>query len=151
MEEDPFGMDAYMAEREEKIRKAQEQQVSTRAMSGAAWRSKRREEFRLKCRTPCPRRASLYGASPVSRAPRFQNKKVSMQRRQLNEDQDRWEQNRMLTSGAVRRVGPDDDIEDEEEDKVRPWWSTTPVLARVMKRAILTPFPIFPPPARFNC
>ena len=43
---------------------------------------------------------------------------MSMQRRQLNEDQDRWERNRMLTSGAVQRVGPDEDMEDEEEDKV---------------------------------
>lgn len=41
-----------------------------------------------------------------------------MQRRQLNEDQERWERNRMLTSGAVQRVGPDEDVEDEDEDKV---------------------------------
>lgn len=46
-------------------------------------------------------------------------KKISAQRRQLNEDQERWERDRMLTSGAVQRVGPSEDIEDEEEDKVQ--------------------------------
>jgi len=46
-------------------------------------------------------------------------RKVSAQRQQLNEDQERWERSRMLTSGAVQRIGPDDDIEDEEEDKVQ--------------------------------
>jgi len=78
-----------------------------------------------------------------------------MQRRQLNEDQDRWEQNRMLTSGAVRRVGPDDDVEDEEEDKVRG--EAKPVFAKhqlrrpfiyfIFRRERLTP-PICALPAQ---
>ncbi len=44
---------------------------------------------------------------------------MSAQRKQLNEDQDRWERSRMLLSGAVQQIGPDDDLEDEEEAKVR--------------------------------
>lgn len=47
-----------------------------------------------------------------------QKKRISAQRRQLNEDQDRWETNRMLQSGAVQRVAGDDDIDLEEGDKV---------------------------------
>lgn len=39
-----------------------------------------------------------------------QTKRVSAQRRQLNEDQDRWETNRMLQSGAVQRVGALDEV-----------------------------------------
>ncbi len=31
-----------------------------------------------------------------------QQKRISAQRRQLNQDQERWETNRMLTSGAVQ-------------------------------------------------
>ena len=34
-----------------------------------------------------------------------QVKRISAQRRQLNQDQDRWETNRMLQSGTVQRVG----------------------------------------------
>jgi pre-mRNA-splicing factor ATP-dependent RNA helicase DHX38/PRP16 len=49
---------------------------------------------------------------------KFQGRKVSAQRRQLNEDQDRWETNRMLTSGAVQRLAMDDDIDDEETKHV---------------------------------
>ena len=45
-------------------------------------------------------------------------KRVSAYSRARNADQDRWEQNRMLTSGAVQRVGPLDEVEDEEEGKV---------------------------------
>lgn len=43
--------------------------------------------------------------------------KINAYRRARNADQDRWEQNRMLQSGAVQRVGPDDDIEEEEQGK----------------------------------
>lgn len=60
----------------------------------------------------CPNNLSI----PTSHI--CQATKVSAQRKQLNEDQERWERSRMLISGAVQRVGPDDDIEDEEEDKV---------------------------------
>lgn len=45
-------------------------------------------------------------------------KRISAQRRQLNQDQDRWETNRMLQSGTVQRVGQSDDFDDEEEGKV---------------------------------
>lgn len=51
-------------------------------------------------------------------ASKFQGRKVSAQRRQLNEDQERWETNRMLTSGAVHRVAPDDEVDDEESRRV---------------------------------
>lgn len=44
--------------------------------------------------------------------------KISAAKRARNADQERWEQNRMLQSGAVQRIGPDDDIEEEEEGKV---------------------------------
>ena len=49
---------------------------------------------------------------------KFQGRKISAQRRQLNEDQDRWETNRMLTSGAVHRVAPDEEVDDEESKRV---------------------------------
>ncbi|EDQ91715.1 uncharacterized protein MONBRDRAFT_19544 [Monosiga brevicollis MX1] len=52
----------------------------------------------------------LQLAKPVERINAF--------KRQRNADQDRWEQNRMLTSGAVQRVGPMDDDEDDDVGKV---------------------------------
>jgi len=45
-------------------------------------------------------------------------KRVSAQRRQLNADQDRWEANRMLVSGAVQRVGWEDEAMEDDEVKV---------------------------------
>jgi pre-mRNA-splicing factor ATP-dependent RNA helicase DHX38/PRP16 len=40
-------------------------------------------------------------------------------RSQSQRDSDRWEENRMLTSGAVQRVDPDADFEDDHEQKVQ--------------------------------
>ncbi|KAG7282469.1 hypothetical protein CRUP_000465, partial [Coryphaenoides rupestris] len=39
-------------------------------------------------------------------------KRISAQRRQINEDNERWETNRMLTSGVVQRLEVDDDFEE---------------------------------------
>jgi pre-mRNA-splicing factor ATP-dependent RNA helicase DHX38/PRP16 len=48
-----------------------------------------------------------------------QGKRISQQRRMLNEDQERWETNRMLQSGAVHRIAADDAEEEDEDTKVR--------------------------------
>jgi pre-mRNA-splicing factor ATP-dependent RNA helicase DHX38/PRP16 len=48
-----------------------------------------------------------------------QTERISAHRRQLNADQNAWEQNRMLTSGAVQRVGPQDMAEEEDENRVQ--------------------------------
>ena len=53
---------------------------------------------------------------------RTQQKKVSLRHQQYNRDNDRWETNRMLTSGIVQRSGyqvnPDDEDEDHDENRV---------------------------------
>ncbi|XP_063293889.1 pre-mRNA-splicing factor ATP-dependent RNA helicase PRP16 [Pelobates fuscus] len=46
------------------------------------------------------------------------HKRVSAQRRQINEDNERWETNRMLTSGVVQRLEVDDDFEEDNAAKV---------------------------------
>ncbi|XP_019863737.1 PREDICTED: pre-mRNA-splicing factor ATP-dependent RNA helicase PRP16-like, partial [Amphimedon queenslandica] len=45
-------------------------------------------------------------------------KRMSAQQRQLNKDNEKWETNRLLTSGIVQQVDVDDDFEDEAESKV---------------------------------
>ncbi|XP_041726202.1 pre-mRNA-splicing factor ATP-dependent RNA helicase PRP16 isoform X1 [Coregonus clupeaformis] len=45
-------------------------------------------------------------------------KRISAQRRQINEDNERWETNRMLTSGVVQRLEVDDDFEEDNAAKV---------------------------------
>lgn len=45
-------------------------------------------------------------------------KRMSAQQRQINKDNDKWETNRMLTSGVVQKVEYDDDFEDETVRKV---------------------------------
>ncbi|KAB0389514.1 hypothetical protein E2I00_003357 [Balaenoptera physalus] len=45
-------------------------------------------------------------------------KRISAQRRQINEDNERWETNRMLTSGVVHRLEVDDDFEEDSAAKV---------------------------------
>ncbi|KAE8608600.1 hypothetical protein XENTR_v10011542 [Xenopus tropicalis] len=46
------------------------------------------------------------------------SKRVSAQRRQINEDNERWETNRMLTSGVVQRLEVDEDFEEDNAAKV---------------------------------
>ncbi|KAG9475009.1 hypothetical protein GDO78_003458 [Eleutherodactylus coqui] len=46
------------------------------------------------------------------------HKRVSAQRRQINEDNERWETNRMLTSGVVQRLEVDEDFEEDNAAKV---------------------------------
>ncbi|KAH7948002.1 hypothetical protein HPB52_017605 [Rhipicephalus sanguineus] len=45
-------------------------------------------------------------------------KKVSAQQRQINKDNEKWETNRMLTSGVVLKVDVDNDFEEENEARV---------------------------------
>ncbi|CAL8243662.1 unnamed protein product [Lota lota] len=45
-------------------------------------------------------------------------KRISAQRRQINEDNERWETNRMLTSGVVQRLEVDEDFEEDNAAKV---------------------------------
>ena len=45
-------------------------------------------------------------------------KKMSAQQRQIHKDNERWETNRMLTSGVVHRLDFDEDFEDESGAKV---------------------------------
>ncbi|KAL8195159.1 UNVERIFIED_CONTAM: Pre-mRNA-splicing factor ATP-dependent RNA helicase PRP16 [Gekko kuhli] len=45
-------------------------------------------------------------------------KRISAQRRQINEDNERWETNRMLTSGVVHRLEVDEDFEEDNAAKV---------------------------------
>ncbi|NWZ55910.1 PRP16 helicase, partial [Haliaeetus albicilla] len=45
-------------------------------------------------------------------------KRISAQRRQINEDNERWETNRMLTSGVVHRIEVDEDFEEDNSAKV---------------------------------
>eukprot|EP00049_Salpingoeca_infusionum_P009535 m.161443 g.161443 ORF g.161443 m.161443 type:complete len:1244 (+) comp14363_c0_seq1:130-3861(+) len=44
--------------------------------------------------------------------------RINAYRRQRNEDQDRWEQSKMLQSGAVMKIGAEDEVDDEELAKV---------------------------------
>uniref|UniRef100_T1J2J4 RNA helicase n=1 Tax=Strigamia maritima TaxID=126957 RepID=T1J2J4_STRMM len=45
-------------------------------------------------------------------------KRMSAQQRQINKDNEKWETNRMLTSGVVQRVEVDDDFEEDSEARV---------------------------------
>uniref|UniRef100_A0A7N9ASE9 Pre-mRNA-splicing factor ATP-dependent RNA helicase PRP16 n=1 Tax=Mastacembelus armatus TaxID=205130 RepID=A0A7N9ASE9_9TELE len=45
-------------------------------------------------------------------------KRISAQKRQINEDNERWETNRMLTSGVVQRLEVDEDFEEDSAAKV---------------------------------
>ncbi|XP_065184258.1 pre-mRNA-splicing factor ATP-dependent RNA helicase PRP16-like [Sycon ciliatum] len=45
-------------------------------------------------------------------------KRISAQRRQINRDLEKWEENRMLTSGVVMRTNVDEDFEDEQAARV---------------------------------
>uniref|UniRef100_A0A8C7Y7P9 RNA helicase n=1 Tax=Oryzias sinensis TaxID=183150 RepID=A0A8C7Y7P9_9TELE len=45
-------------------------------------------------------------------------KRISAQKRQINEDNERWETNRMLTSGVVQRLEVDEDFEEDNATKV---------------------------------
>lgn len=45
-------------------------------------------------------------------------KRMSAQQRQINKDNDKWETNRLLTSGIVLRTDIDEDFEEESEAKV---------------------------------
>ncbi|KAJ8343832.1 hypothetical protein SKAU_G00311610 [Synaphobranchus kaupii] len=45
-------------------------------------------------------------------------KRISAHRRQINEDNERWETNRMLTSGVVQRLEVDEDFEEDNAAKV---------------------------------
>ncbi|XP_029464131.1 pre-mRNA-splicing factor ATP-dependent RNA helicase PRP16 isoform X2 [Rhinatrema bivittatum] len=45
-------------------------------------------------------------------------KRISAQRRQINEDNERWETNRMLTSGVVHRLEVDEDFEEDNTARV---------------------------------
>uniref|UniRef100_H3AYQ6 RNA helicase n=1 Tax=Latimeria chalumnae TaxID=7897 RepID=H3AYQ6_LATCH len=45
-------------------------------------------------------------------------KRISAQKRQINEDNERWETNRMLTSGVVHRLEVDEDFEEDNAAKV---------------------------------
>ncbi|XP_042196437.1 pre-mRNA-splicing factor ATP-dependent RNA helicase PRP16 [Callorhinchus milii] len=45
-------------------------------------------------------------------------KRISAQRRQINEDNERWETNRMLTSGVVQRLEVDEDFEEDNATRV---------------------------------
>ncbi|XP_023646619.1 pre-mRNA-splicing factor ATP-dependent RNA helicase PRP16 [Paramormyrops kingsleyae] len=45
-------------------------------------------------------------------------KRISAQKRQINEDNERWETNRMLTSGVVQRLEVDDEFEEDNAAKV---------------------------------
>ncbi|XP_056268043.1 pre-mRNA-splicing factor ATP-dependent RNA helicase PRP16 isoform X1 [Pseudoliparis swirei] len=45
-------------------------------------------------------------------------KRISAHKRQINEDNERWETNRMLTSGVVQRLEVDDDFEEDNAAKV---------------------------------
>ncbi|XP_017562795.1 pre-mRNA-splicing factor ATP-dependent RNA helicase PRP16 isoform X1 [Pygocentrus nattereri] len=45
-------------------------------------------------------------------------KRISAQKRQLNEDNERWETNRMLTSGVVQRLEVDEDFEEDSAARV---------------------------------
>lgn len=45
-------------------------------------------------------------------------KKVSAQQRQINKDNEKWETNRMLTSGVVLKVDVDEDFEEDNEARV---------------------------------
>lgn len=56
-------------------------------------------------------------------------RKVSFHQQQRNRDVEKWETNRMLQSGAVTRVNPDDDFEDESEARVH-----------IMVRNVVPPF-----------
>lgn len=49
---------------------------------------------------------------------RMAEKKMSAQQRQIQKDNERWETNRMLTSGVVQRLDYDEDFEDESGAKV---------------------------------
>lgn len=46
------------------------------------------------------------------------NKRMSAQQRQINKDNEKWETNRMLTSGVVQRLEIDDDFEEDNEARV---------------------------------
>ncbi|MCJ8737335.1 hypothetical protein PDJAM_G00022720 [Pangasius djambal] len=45
-------------------------------------------------------------------------KRISAQKRQINEDNERWETNRMLTSGVVQRLEVDEDFEEDNAARV---------------------------------
>lgn len=45
-------------------------------------------------------------------------KRISAHKRQINEDNERWETNRMLTSGVVQRLEVDEDFEEDNAAKV---------------------------------
>ncbi|MGH0120321.1 UNVERIFIED_CONTAM: hypothetical protein FKN15_057223 [Acipenser sinensis] len=45
-------------------------------------------------------------------------KRISAKKRQINEDKERWETNRMLTSGVVQRLEVDEDFEEDNAAKV---------------------------------
>ncbi|RXM34294.1 Pre-mRNA-splicing factor ATP-dependent RNA helicase PRP16 [Acipenser ruthenus] len=45
-------------------------------------------------------------------------KRISAKKRQINEDNERWETNRMLTSGVVQRLEVDEDFEEDNAAKV---------------------------------
>ena len=62
--------------------------------------------------------SSAYIEAKEEKVVKEVEKRVSAQRRQLNEDQDRWERNRMLVSGAVQSTRMDDEIMDEDEERV---------------------------------
>lgn len=47
-----------------------------------------------------------------------QIKRISAHQRQINQDNEKWETNRMLTSGVVQRLEVDDDFDDEQQNRV---------------------------------
>ena len=45
-------------------------------------------------------------------------KKMSAQQRQINQDIEKWETNRMIQSGVVMKINIDQDFDDESESRV---------------------------------
>ncbi|XP_028392273.1 pre-mRNA-splicing factor ATP-dependent RNA helicase PRP16-like [Dendronephthya gigantea] len=59
-----------------------------------------------------------YVAQKEEAIAKKQFKRISAQQRQINKDIEKWETNRMLTSGVVQRLEVDEDFEDEQQNRV---------------------------------
>lgn len=62
--------------------------------------------------------SSEYAKKKEEMLEQKRKKRMSAQQRQINKDNEKWETNRMLTSGVVQRLEVDDDFDEDNEARV---------------------------------
>lgn len=62
--------------------------------------------------------SSEYVARKEEQIEKRRNRKVSAQRQQIDKDNELWERNRMLTSGVVHAINVNNDLDEENVDRV---------------------------------